>query len=60
MIVTLIKNTNGTREMQYGRQYIAVTHGVDSYTYIDITETEVQKIREAKTEEIQKLLAELY
>lgn len=60
MECTGIKNTNGTRELQYWRQYLVVTHWIDSYQYIDLTELELQKIREAKTEDVQRILAELF
>lgn len=60
MECTLIRNTNGTLEMQWGRQVLAIAHGIAEYRYIDLTETEVQKIRDAKNEDVQRILTELY
>lgn len=60
MECTLIKNTNWTLEIQYGRQMLVTSYWVSEYKYIDLTETEVQKIRDAKIQDIQRILTELY
>ena len=60
MICTVIRNTNGSRELQYGKQHLANSRGIESYTYVDVPEAKVEEIRKAKTEEIQAILKTLY
>lgn len=60
MIVTLIQNSNGTKELQYWQQPLAKVRGVEYFTYKDLSEAEVKRIREATTEDVQKILNELF
>lgn len=60
MIVTLIHHTNGSRSIQYGQQELALSHWIETYTYQDIGEELVEKIKVATTNQVQELLAKLY
>lgn len=60
MEATLIKDTNGRYEVQYGLQRLAPSRHVAEYKHVNLTEVEVQRIRDAATDEVQKILSELY
>lgn len=60
MICTLIENSNWTKEIQYGQQHLAKVRGVEYFTYKDLTEAEIRRIRDAKAEDVQKILSELF
>lgn len=60
MIVTLIQHTNGSRSVQYGMQELALSHGIDTYTYKDIWQELVEQIKVASTSQVQEILSKLY
>lgn len=60
MLATIIKHTDGSRELQYWQQILAKNHCIDSYTYVDLSESKVKEIRDAKTEDVQEILSNIY
>lgn len=60
MKFTIVRNTNGTRDLFPEEQHLAKSRWIESYTYIDLSETEVKKIRDATPEKVQEILKELY
>ena len=60
MDATLIVNTNGTREIQYGKQSLKLQSYEATRVHIILSEMEVIRIREAATEDVQRILSELY
>lgn len=60
MDATLIVNTNGTREIQYGKQSLELQSYEAQRVHIILSEMEVIRIREAATEDVQRILSELY
>ena len=57
MECTCITYTDGKREIQYGVQHLANSRGIDTYSFRNFSEEEIQKIREAKTDEVQRILS---
>lgn len=60
MIVTLIQHTNGSCSIQYGMQELALSHGIEQYTYKDIGQELVEQIKSASTSQVQEILSKLY
>jgi hypothetical protein len=60
MEVTAITYTNGKKEIQYGIQHLARTRDVSEYTYLNLSEEQLKRIRRAKAEEVQKILSQLF
>lgn len=60
MECTLIKDTNGRYEVQYGLQHLTQSRHVAEYKFVNLTEQEVERIRNAATEDVQRILSELY
>lgn len=59
-VCTLIKDTNWMREILYGREIPSNQERIESYTYVKLNEAEVDKIMHAKSDEVQKILKEIY
>ena len=59
MEATLITHTDGTRSVQYGRQDLAIAHGIATYHCIELSEKTVKQIIEAHAEEVQSILQSL-
>lgn len=59
MICTLIVRTDGQKEIQYGEQHLAHSRWIEYYTYKNLSEEQIKRIRDAKAEEIQAILNEI-
>lgn len=59
-VCTLIKDTNGMREIVFDREIPHNQERIESYTYIRLNEAEVDRIMHAKLEEVQDILKEIY
>jgi hypothetical protein len=60
MDITVIKKTDGTREIQYGIQHLAKSYGIDSFTYARISQEELEEIKLATPKQVQEILSKLY
>ncbi len=59
MECTAITYTNGTKEIQYGIQHLAKAKDIAVYSYVDLTEVELHRIRTATSENVQKVLTDI-
>ena len=60
MECTGITYSNGRKEIQYWLQYLSKSRDISVYKYIDLSELEVKRIRDATTENLQEVLNEIF
>lgn len=60
MDTTVIKHSDGTRSMQYGIQHLANSYWIESFTYVNISQEQLENIKTATVSEVQEILSKLY
>ena len=59
-VCTIIVGTNKTREILWWRQVVWHSHNVSEVAYVMLTSAEIERIKNAKTEDVQRLLRDIY
>jgi len=60
METTVIKHSDWTRSMQYWIQHLAQSRWIESFTYLSISQEQLEEIKNATTDKVQDILSKLY